>query len=83
MTRSHHRYVDMELRPDPEANPYTVRATCVTCADQSPEPEPSESMTSQMTRAQRWCTAHAARDYPGGRHFRYAGTTTLRWLVTP
>ncbi|MEU3960054.1 hypothetical protein AB0F42_09560 [Streptomyces buecherae] len=73
----------MNLAPDPEATPYTVHATCLACGDQSPEPESSESITGQHQRAQRWCTSHAARDHPDGRHLRYTATVTLRWLVTP
>ncbi|MFE6775294.1 hypothetical protein [Streptomyces sp. NPDC057702] len=83
MSRSHHRYVEMNLGPDPGARAYAVRATCATCAERSPEPEPSESITGQHHQAQRWCTAHAARDHPDGRHVRYAATVTLRWLITP
>ncbi|QKW51623.1 hypothetical protein [Streptomyces buecherae] len=83
MSRSRYRYVEMRLGPDPEADAYLVRATCVTCGEQSSEPEPSESITGQHRLAQRWCTSHAARDHPDGRHVRYAATVTLRWLVTP
>ncbi|WP_443728857.1 DUF7848 domain-containing protein [Streptomyces buecherae] len=81
--RRRYRYVEMNLAPDPAADPYTVRATCLTCAEQSPEPELSESITGQHQRAQRWCTSHAARDHPDGRHLRYTAHVTLRWLVTP
>nr|WP_217196595.1 hypothetical protein [Streptomyces buecherae] len=42
-----------------------------------------ESITGQHQRAQRWCTSHAARDHPDGRHLRYTAHVTLRWLVTP
>ncbi len=81
--RRRYCYVEMSLAPGPAADPYTIRATCLTCAEQSPEPEPSESITDQHQRAQRSCTSHAARDHSDGRHLRYTARVTLRWLVTP
>lgn len=83
MSRSTYRYVTMALAPDPAADPYTVHATCVACGERSPAPEPTATITGQHHQAQRWCTAHAARDHPDGRHLRYTATVTLRWLITP
>ncbi|MFI2026925.1 DUF7848 domain-containing protein [Streptomyces buecherae] len=81
--RRRYRYVEMTLAPDPEATPYTVHATCTTCGDQSPVPEATETMTGMHHQAQRWCTSHAARDHPDGRHLRYTATVTLHWRITP
>ncbi|MFE6779985.1 hypothetical protein [Streptomyces sp. NPDC057702] len=83
MSRGRHRYVEMRLAPDPQAASYVVRATCVTCGQHSPTPNPDASITGQHHQAQRWCTAHAARDHPDGRHVRYAATTTVHWRITP
>lgn len=83
MTRTTYRYVDMSIDPDPQGPPYTVRATCATCAQQSPAPDPEDGPTSQHAQAQRWCRHHAARHHPDGRHLHYTATVTFGWRVTP
>ncbi|MBB5933321.1 DUF7848 domain-containing protein [Streptomyces zagrosensis] len=82
MTRSTYRFVDMTIGPDLDAEPYTARATCATCGEQSPQPT-AEGPTGQHSQAQRWCRTHAAIDHPGGRHLHYTATITYGWLITP
>ncbi|MER0241993.1 hypothetical protein AAHZ94_08145 [Streptomyces sp. HSW2009] len=73
----------MHLAPDPDADPYTVRAACLTCAQRSPAPDPAGTLADQHEQAQQWCLEHVARDHPDGRHLRYTATFTLRWRITP
>ncbi|MBB5939368.1 DUF7848 domain-containing protein [Streptomyces zagrosensis] len=82
MTRSTYRYVGMAIEPDPGAAPYTVRATCATCGERSPDPE-AEGPTGQHSEAQRWCRDHAAHHHPDGRHLHYTATVTYGWQITP
>ncbi|MFT2018395.1 hypothetical protein ACMA1D_21525 [Streptomyces sp. 796.1] len=83
MTRSLHRYVTMHLAPDPDADPYTVRATCGTCVERSPAPDPQRTISQQYEQAMQWCNDHAATDHPDGRHLRFVSTATVHWRVTP
>ncbi|MFF5715765.1 hypothetical protein [Streptomyces buecherae] len=83
MTRSHYRFVAMTVDMDPSQPPPLTRAVCRTCGDRSPEADPAYDLDAQCAQAQRWCSAHTARDHPGGRHFDYTATLTWHWTVTP
>lgn len=83
MSRRRMRFVEMTIRPDPDAEPYLLDVACTTCGAAS-APMPERYAGERRDTAEDWALAHTGKaDAEGRHHTGYRVTVTMFWRVTP